>query len=74
MGLSPFHAARLFRRYTGSSIHAYRDQLRVRAALPEIVAGRRLDDLALKLGFASHSHFTDRFRRTFGVPPSAIRR
>ena len=32
-----------------------------------------LTELALDLGFASHSHFTDTFRRTFGRPPSAVR-
>jgi AraC-like DNA-binding protein len=31
-----------------------------------------LTALALELGFASHSHFTDTFRRAFGVAPSAV--
>jgi AraC family transcriptional regulator len=30
--------------------------------------------LALDLGFASHSHFSDAFRRAFGVAPSECRR
>ncbi|MEZ4236884.1 MAG: helix-turn-helix transcriptional regulator [Myxococcota bacterium] len=74
-GLSPFHAARLFRRHTGSTVHAYREQLRLRAALQAL--RRRdvpLDVLALELGFTHHSHFTARFRRAFGVPPSAVQR
>jgi AraC-like DNA-binding protein len=32
-----------------------------------------LIDIALDLGFSSHSHFTDIFRRTFGNTPSAVR-
>lgn len=72
-GLSAFHAARLFRRHTGLTIHQYRDQLRLRAALPRLGEGGRIDEIALDLGYANHSHFTDRFRQTFGVPPSAVR-
>ncbi|MFH1680297.1 MAG: helix-turn-helix domain-containing protein [Candidatus Eisenbacteria bacterium] len=34
----------------------------------------RRTDLALDVGFASHSHFTDAFRREFGVSPSDLRR
>ncbi|MCB9685919.1 MAG: helix-turn-helix transcriptional regulator [Alphaproteobacteria bacterium] len=71
--LSPFHAARLFKQHTGQTIAGWRDQLRLRAALAAVERGRRLDDLALELGYASHSHLTDRFRAAFGVPPSALR-
>ena len=35
---------------------------------------RRLQTaLALELGFSSHSHFSERFRNEFGVPPSQVR-
>jgi AraC-like DNA-binding protein len=71
--LSPFHGARLFRRHTGRSVHEYREQLRLRAALRLIRRGVPLDEVALTLGFSHHSHFTARFRRAFGVPPSAVR-
>lgn len=71
--LSSYHAARLFRRHTGASIHAYRDELRLRAALPLLAGAERLDELGRSLGFASHAHFTDRFRRRFGATPSAVR-
>ena len=71
---SPFHLARVFRRMTGLSLHQYLTRLRLRAAL------ERLDDdesdltaLALSLGFASHSHFSDVFRREFNVTPSVFR-
>jgi AraC family transcriptional regulator len=71
---SPFHLARLFRAVTGSSIHQYRNQLRLRRSLDLIAdPGTDLADVALALGYASHGHFTDSFRRAFGVPPSRVR-
>jgi AraC-like DNA-binding protein len=73
VGLSPFHAARIFRRSTGTSLHQYRDRLRLNTALCALHAGVRLDALALDLGYASHSHLTERFTRWFGAPPSAVR-
>jgi AraC family transcriptional regulator len=72
--VSPFHLAHMFRARTGLGLHAYRTHLRLRAALERIAdPALSLTELALDLGFASHSHFTDSFRRTFGRPPSAVR-
>jgi len=72
--VSPFHLAHRFRARTGIGLHAYRTQLRLREALRRIAEPETsLTDLALDLGFASHSHFTDTFRRSFGRPPSAVR-
>jgi AraC-like DNA-binding protein len=72
---SPFHLARIFRRETGLAIHQYRNRLRLRAALKRLVEQENdLTALALDLGFASHSHLSDTFRRAFGVAPSACRR
>ena len=72
--VSPFHLARVFRTETGFSLHQYRTQLRLRLALERLPeSGGALTSLAIDLGFASHSHFTDTFRREFGVAPSAVR-
>jgi AraC-like DNA-binding protein len=74
VGSSPFHLARVFRAETGFSLHDYRTQLRLRLALEQLPgSGRSLSSLAIGLGFASHSHFTDTFRREFGVAPSVVR-
>ena len=74
IGASVFHLARVFQRRTGLSLHQYRNQLRMRAALEELAGGEEdLSGLALALGFSSHSHFTNVFRRTFGSTPSAYR-
>lgn len=74
IGSSVFHLARVFKARTGFSLHAYRNQLRLRGALERLVEPNvDLIDIALDLGFSSHSHFTDTFRRNFGRTPSAVR-
>jgi AraC-like DNA-binding protein len=74
IGVSRFHLSRVFRSTTGFSLHGYRNQLRLRAALERIADPQtRLPSLASELGFSSHSHFTAAFRETFGVAPSELR-
>jgi AraC family transcriptional regulator len=74
-GSSVFHLCRTFRRHTGSTLHGYRNQLRLRTALERVAAPTSdLTDLALDLGYSSHSHFTAAFRKAFGMAPSAFRR
>lgn len=75
VGVSPFHLARMFQQHTGTPVHRYLMQLRLREALERLMDGADdLTSLALDLGFSSHSHFTDSFRREFGYSPSAARR
>ena len=71
---SPFRLCRIFKAWTGETLTSYRHSLRLRLAL-ERLRDRRADltDLALDLGYSSHSHFTAIFRRRFGVTPSAVR-
>jgi AraC-like DNA-binding protein len=74
VGVSPFHLARRFRAATGSSIHQYRLELRLREALARLRDGAGdLTALALDLGFADHAHFTNAFRRRWGAAPSRLR-
>ena len=71
---SPYHLCRLFRRQTGMPVHRYLNRLRLRAAVDRLQEHRAdLAKLAQDLGFASHSHFCDAFRREFGAPPSVMR-
>ena len=75
VAISPFHLARIFQQHAGVPVHRYLTQLRLRAALERLADGADdLTVLALELGFSSHSHFTDAFRREFGRPPSATRK
>jgi AraC family transcriptional regulator len=75
VGCSPFHLVREFRAVTGETIGGYVCRLRLAQALDRLAAGEQnLASLALETGFAHHSHLTARFRRAFGVTPSALRR
>jgi AraC-like DNA-binding protein len=73
--VSPFHLARVFRARTGYSLSGYVHGLRLRTAVDRLAAEPDVDlsRLAVELGYYSPSHFCDRFRATFGRPPSALR-
>jgi AraC family transcriptional regulator len=71
--LSPFHLCHVFRERTGSSIYDYVLRERLAQSLEAVLDGGDITTIALDAGFASHSHFTARFKRFFGVTPSALR-
>lgn len=73
--LSPFHFCHVFRQLAGTSIYDYVLQERLAQALHAVLEGEDdLTTIALDAGFASHSHFTARFRGFFGSTPAALRR
>jgi AraC-like DNA-binding protein len=73
--LSPFHLCHVFREMAGTSIYDYVMHERLAHALDAVLdGGDDLTKIALDAGFASHSHFTARFRRFFGCTPTALRR
>jgi AraC family transcriptional regulator len=72
--VSPFQLSRTFKARYGVAVFAYRERLRIARALERL--SNRSDgiaDLALELGYASHSHFAVAFKRAIGVTPSAWR-
>lgn len=69
VGLSAFHAARLFTQATRMPPHAWRNQLRLQRSLAPLRKGVAVADVAAACGFTDQSHFTRHFRRMFGVPP-----
>jgi AraC family transcriptional regulator len=71
--LSPFHLCHVFRERTGTSIYDYVLRERLAQALEGVLDGGDITTIALDAGFASHSHFTARFKRFFGATPSALR-
>ncbi len=71
---SPFSFARMFQQQTGLPLHRYLTQLRLRAALERLPESDDITSIAFDLGFSSHSHFTDVFRREFGTTPSEYRK
>ena len=70
---SPFHLARVFRHWTGQTIHRYLTQLRLAAAMDLMESNLPLRNIALRTGFCRHSHFTKAFRDHMGVTPSEWR-
>jgi AraC-like DNA-binding protein len=71
---SAFHLCRVFRQYTGNTLHHYLNQVRLKASLEYVAEPDiSLTDIGLALGYTSHSHFTKAFRQAFGSPPSRLR-
>lgn len=71
---SPFHLSRLFRRETGFTLHAAVTTWRLREALERLVAEpERISTIATDVGFSSHSHLGDSFRREFGCAPRSLK-
>jgi len=71
--LSPFQLCHVFRELAGVSIYDYVLRERLAQALCTVLDGGEITAIALGAGFASHSHFTARFKRLFGITPSALR-
>jgi AraC-like DNA-binding protein len=73
--LSPFHFARLFKKLTGASPHAYLATLRTRQAqLLLAETDLSITEISSRVGYSSASHFTKAFRQTTGLAPRAFRK
>ena len=75
VGCSPYHLSRIVTAHEGVSIHRLIVRHRLQWALDRLRSTRySLSAIALDAGFASHSHFTNAFRREFGCAPAQARR
>lgn len=75
VGCSPFHLSRIFRGETGLTLHRAIVRLRLREGLERLLdEPQQISRIALDVGFASHSHFTDAFRDEYGCSPRHVRR
>lgn len=70
MAMSRRAFTRAFRRETGLSLSAWRQQACLFAALPRLAAGEPVTSVAIDLGYDSVAAFTTMFRRLLGAPPS----
>lgn len=72
--LSPFYYQRLFRRLVKKPPGEYIKLRRMAIATEKLLEkDRRILDVALDLGFATHEHFTRVFKKTFGLTPEEYR-
>ncbi|MCA1815806.1 MAG: AraC family transcriptional regulator [Acidobacteria bacterium] len=72
--LSPFHFARLFKKVTGASPHAYLAALRIERAKRLLAASDfSVTEIAQRVGYATSSHFAKAFRQSTGLTPRAFR-
>ena len=70
---SPAYLSRVFSWKTGVTLHRYQQQIRLRISLELLAEGRfNGAGIAAQLGFASHSHFAEVFRRCFGITPGSF--
>lgn len=73
--LSERHAARLFRRSTGTSVHAYVTGRRLLLAAQQLLRPEvTIAEVARTCGYHDVHHFTTAFRRHWGSPPGEFRR
>jgi AraC-like DNA-binding protein len=71
LGLSTSHFLRLFAQHTGTTFRRYQQWARLLHAARGTTAGHDLTRCAADAGFASPSHLSDTFQRTFGTSPTA---
>lgn len=69
LGMSRRAFTRLFRRETGLSFQAWRQQACLLCALPRLAAGEPVTSVAIDLGYENPAAFTIMFKRAFGSPP-----
>jgi AraC family transcriptional regulator len=72
--LSEFHFARLFKKITGATPHAYLASLRIERARRLLAeSDLPITEVGAQVGYNSQSHFTKIFREATGMTPKAFR-
>jgi AraC family transcriptional regulator len=74
LSMSPYTFTRLFKAATQASPHQYVVTQRIRQAEALFDSELSLSQIALAVGFASQSHFTEAYRRRTGRTPAGARR
>jgi len=75
VGRHASHVSREFRRHEEVSVGEFARRCRLERAAGALRQGREsISEIALESGFCDQSHFTNAFRRVFGVTPARYRR
>jgi AraC family transcriptional regulator len=72
--ISPFHFARVFKKLTGATPHAYLASLRATRAQTLLAeTDLSVTEVGARVGYASSSHFSKAFRGATGMTPRSFR-
>ena len=76
LSVSPEHLSRSFKRETGFGFCEYLLLLRLQKAeyMLKNEPGRSVAEVAYACGFNDSNYFSDKFKRTYGIPPSHMKR
>lgn len=65
---------RIFKSYTGKTVHDYLTSVRVEYAKQLLLGEKSVKEICYALGFENESGFVSFFKRHFGMPPGAYRK
>lgn len=71
---SPIYLTQVFQHVEGMPLYRYQLRLRLARSLDLLERFDDLTELALEVGFSSHSHFSAAFRQAYGRSPSEFKR
>lgn len=75
LNMSKFHFLREFKRYTGNTPYQYIIDAKMSEAQRLLSnSGQSIAEIALALGFADQSHFSNTFKRVIGISPANFRK
>lgn len=72
LGYSQFHFSKLFKKYTGLTVHQYINDRKLICASKDILKGERIINVAMNYGYETQSGFNKAFVKKFGYPPNML--
>ena len=74
LAVSPEHLSRSFKKETGFGFNEYLTLVRLKRAEYMLMhePGLSISEVAYACGFNDSNYFSDKFKRTYGIPPSKI--
>ncbi|MCP4159468.1 MAG: AraC family transcriptional regulator [Deltaproteobacteria bacterium] len=72
LGINRSHFIRIFKKRTGLTPHAYRNQKRIEFAKDLLKQNKPIIDIAYKTGFSDQSHLNRRFKQFTGFTPNQL--